>query len=328
MGWLGAGKMGGNFLAVAGGAAGFGQGLEQVGQQGMKQQMAEKINALQQQREEAIERLRGSEQEKLQGQSQDFQAAQSDKRITAASNAAAATRTFEHEENTAKLKSGESRTNRMAQAKEYSARVGAESRSNAGSQKDFTWKVHTVQSPGVDKNGNPNPLLSKTTQVVESPSGASYIQAGDKLIKFDATTNAPARDPASIARIPKDRITPVQADLLNDPLGVVKSGPNAGMTKAEAFEAQFGYIPTQWMSRAQEAHKQGGSQSSKLSLPAGMVNGIGGPGATSQQTGSFGGGGGGGEESSESSNEENDSQTDNEPAFQSNANQVYGNVAQ
>ena len=326
MGWLGAGKMGGNFLAAAGAVGGLGQGLEQVGQQGMKEQMAQKINDLQQKREEAIERLRGSEQEKLQGNQQQFEAGQTEKKIGAASAAAGATRTFEHEENTAKLTSAERRTNRMASAKEYSARIGAESRTNAGNQKDFTWKVHTVQSPGVDKNGNPNPLLSKTTQVVESPSGASYIQAGDKLIKFDATTNAPSRDPASIARIPKEKIMPVQADLLNDPLGVVKAGPNAGMTKAEAFEQQFGYIPTQWMSRAQEAHKQGGSQSSKLSLPAGMVTAVGGPGATSTQTGGFGGGGE--PESSEASNEENDAQSDNEPAFQSNANQVYGNVAQ
>src|SRR5271165_899929 len=246
-------------IATAGAIAGAGQGITEAGQQAQKMDMMQKMNELQQSREEAIERLRGGEQEKLQAKGQEFEKEQTQTKIGAASRAAGATREFEHTENVAKEASAEKRTGITAKARVDAAKVTAESRVGAKGPPKI-WEPVKLNQGGFD----PTSHLPTTNQIQISYNhftGRSYAQVGDKFIPWDSSTNKPATDPKAIKRAPVEDLQ----DLMQDPLGTVPAGgPNAGLSKAEVFEAAHNYLPASWTSRANQAAAKNPQQYSSL----------------------------------------------------------------
>jgi hypothetical protein len=227
-------------LAIAGAAAGAGQGITQAGEQAQKMDMASKVNELAQKREEAIERLRASTQQSLQSSQQGFEAAQTQTRITAASKAAGVTREFEQSENTKNRASreqiGKGHDIARVDAAKESASVRAEAKGPAK-----IWEA--VKLPGNTVDPKTNMPLNTTTMVNYNHfTNRSYMQIGDKMVPFDATKNGPANDPKSITRAPAEETK----DLLTHPLDLVPDGPNAGLSRADVFESAHGYLPTQW----------------------------------------------------------------------------------
>jgi hypothetical protein len=250
-------------IATAGAIAGAGQGITEAGQQAQKVDLMKKMNELQQSREEAIERLRGGEQETLQAKGQQFEKEQTQTKIGAASAAAGATRKFEHEENIAKEAAAQKRSETSKEARIGAAKVTAESRVTAhGAPK--IWEPVKLNQGGFD----PTSHLPTNNQLQISYNhftGRSYAQVGDKFIPWDASTNKPATDPKAIKRAPVEDLQ----DLMQDPLGVIPNdpghpSPNAGLTKAEVFEAAHNYLPASWTSRANAAAAKNPTQYSSL----------------------------------------------------------------
>lgn len=309
-------------LASAGAAMGLGQGMVQVAASQQKENLETKMAELAQTREETVERLRGQQQEKLQasgitaskemeGTREQFESGQTEKKLGAASVAAGRTRDFEHQENTSKLSSEEKRTGITAQSRIDAAAVRAAASANS-KEPPKSWEVHVV-SRGDPKNPAAPPI--QTQVLVNNRSGASYMQIGDKLIRFNSQTGAPAMPPEALKRAPAADVQ----DLLRDPLGRIPNGPNAGLSKADLFEQTHNYLPASWATAAQQAERQ--RPAPVQSLPVGVLHGVGGPGATSTKVGAFGGGAPTGDEDDGA---ENAAQSDEDassaaPAFQSNA---------
>lgn len=310
-------------LAIAGGIAGAGQGITDTGREGAKVSLAEKVNAMQKDREEAITRLQQQGQTELEGKREEFEKGQTQTKITAASGAAGATREFEKGENEKKLASEEKRTGITAQSRVDAATVRATA-SEGNKAPPKTWEVHAVTHGGFDPTSK-LPTTTQTQVLMNNRNGSSYMQIGDKFIRYDSQKNAPAFDPKSLARAPAADIN----DLLKDPLGTVPSGTNQGLTKAEAFEQTHGYLPASWASAAQNIEQQQKTSKTSQSLPSGLLKGVGGPGATSTKVGGFGGGPQGEEDDgSENAAQSGEDASSASPPFQSNAMSSYSNMAQ
>lgn len=306
-------------LAIAGAAAGAGQGAVEAGREGQKLAFAEKVNQLSQAREEAIERLRAEHQSEMQQSEQTFQKGQTETKIGAASKAAAATRTFEHKENVAKRASEEKRTGITAKSRVDAALVRASATEAGKGGGGKIWEFHNVTHSGLDPTTK-MPMNNQTMVAVNNHNGNSYMQIGDKMIRYNSQTNAPAFDPKQLRRAKAEDLQ----DLLTDPLGTVPDGPNKGLTKADVFEQANGYLPTAWTTAAMRADQQARQTTTNrsLSLPSGLLQAAGGPNATSTKIGSAGGS----EEADDGS--ENAAQSDedsssNSPGFQSNAMSDY-----
>lgn len=317
--------VGGGLLAAAGAAQGLGSGAVQVGQQQQKADLAQKMSDLEQTRDEALERLRGQEQEKLQAsniqagkdqesQRETFETGQTNTRLTAASAAAGKTRDFEATQNAAKLSSEEKRTGITAQSRIDAANVRA-SASAGNKEPPKQWEVHNVNKINPAKPLDPP---TQTQVLFNNRTGASYMQVGDKLIRFNSQTGNAAvdADPKRLSRAPAADVQ----DLLRDPLGKVPSGPNAGLSKSDLFEATHNYLPATWPAAAQQAEQQQRAPGPQ-SLPKGVLNSVGGPGASSTKVGAFGGGTPGADEDDGA---ENAAQSDEDassaaPAFRSSA---------
>jgi hypothetical protein len=324
--------VGGGFLAMAGGLQGAGQGIAQVGADATKLNLETKLNQMALDRETTVTRLqgqqakdleaqRGAEQEKIQGSQQTFETGQTQTKLTAASAAAGATREFEKGENQKKLASEEKRTGITAQSRIDAAAVRA-SASAGNRAPPKVWEVHTVSSADPK---NPAAPPSQTQILVNNRSGASYMQLGDKLVRYNSQTRGPAVSPESLARAPAGDVQ----DLLADPLGLIPNGPNKGLSKAEAFEAKHNYIPSAWTSAATRAEQARQQQSTtSLSLPSGLVRSVGGPNATSAKVASFGGGGADEDDGSENAAQSDEDASSGSPPFQSGAMTSYSNSAQ
>jgi hypothetical protein len=319
--------VGGGLLAAAGAVKGLGEGITAAGELQGKKDLETHMNELAMQRETAIERLRQGHEETMQKQQQTFAQEQQARGIAGGAAAQTRTQKFEHGEHAAHEAAATGRTHELAQAREYSALVGAESRVGGKQQNGMKWEVHNIQTPGMNPDGTPNPLLNKTVQTLKLPEGV-YTQGNRGFVRVD-DSGKPLRSAESFARLKQEQTGPAQQALLADPLGTVPSGPRAGMTKAAAFEDQFGYIPQSWLGAATAAQqKQQSSASTRLSLPSGLVTGIGGPHATSVQVAGTPASGGNEGEGTEVTNEESADQASGEegPAPSQGSNS-YGAVA-
>jgi hypothetical protein len=306
-------------ISTAGALAGAGQGITEAGQQQQKIDLATKVNQLAQDRDEAMERLRAAHeterqntqiqaQKDIQSTGQTFEKEQTQTKLTAASKAASATREFEHTENAAREAAGQKRAETLANARVEAARVTAGSRVEAKGPPKI-WEPVKLNQGGFD----PVSHLPTSNQLQISYNhftGRSYAQVGDKMIPWDASTNKPATDPKSIRRAPVEDLQ----DLTSDPLGTVpKGGPNAGLSKAEVFEAAHGYLPASWTSAANRKAAANPQQYSSLfSAPYAAVKG------------------GGADDSGAADNaaQAQEDASDSAPPFQSSAMQNYNANAQ
>jgi hypothetical protein len=339
MAYLGAG-VGGGLLAAAGAVGGLGQGMVAGAQQQMKLDYGTKMNELAKQREEAITRLRGEQEASMQqsgiaAQKEQQQAGFGEEekmtgiKIGAASRAAGATREFEATQNAAQRASAEKRSGISAGARVKAAEVTASGRVTAaalGREKsgakdpNSEFKIHTVKQFG--PNGQPLPDI-----LVMQHGADLYRNFGNKVIRANAD-GSPTYDPKSLRNAAPQEIQ----DLLQDPMGKVPAGANAGMPKWQAFEQARGYLPPQVLDSIQNAqNRQSQGQSS---LPPAFLKGVGGPNATSSVTNSFGGGKDtGADENEDQGAADNASQADedesnNEAPFQSGAMGSYGAMTQ
>lgn len=347
MAFLGSG-VGGGMLAAAGALNGLGQGLTEVGREQVKENLAVKMDKLAQAREEAITRLQGQQQKDLSaqgaqqnqalesqreghedvtlGKEEDFATGQTNTKLKAASAAAGATREFEGQQNDLNRKNQLARTNRSAEARENSAAITAASRQSNSSKKQQPWKVHDLVKNTYDKSGQV--VLSTEKQpLLQNPNNQSvYMQNGDRFIRYNQDTNGFAYDPKSLRRV--EPAEPAMQALLADPLGTVDSGDRKGMTKLDAFEDKFHYIPAAAIAKAQQA-QQSQTTSSSSSLPAGLLKRLG--AASSSQTGQFGGGPQGEENpdsgAADNADQNDEGENDAQPPFQSSAMGAYGNTA-
>jgi hypothetical protein len=329
--------MGSLALAAYGAVGGAGQGMQEVAQTMQKQQLIKQQNDMEQQRQEALERLRAANEQSMQKTgieaqqaAQKAQFGEEEKitgtKIGAASAAAGATRQFEAEQNKAKLASEEKRTERTAESRENVAGIRASASQSSG-KGGAQWELHNINVGQPMKSDGKGGMIPDVTAAPTQKSvlfnkstGATYTQVGDKFIRYDTDKNAPAYSPNSLARVPAAQVQ----DLLKDPYAVIPSGySNSGMTKLEAFEQQFHYLPAGVTSAMQSA-QQNQRSSASSSLPLGLVRGIGGPNASSTKQQDLPAP----PEPEEPEPPTAEEAPDNSPPFQSQAMGVYGNVAQ
>ena len=317
-------------LATAGALGGAGQGSVEVGQQGQREQLLEKQNKLATLREQAIENLRSQHeaerqsagigaQEEMQSRGQEFEKGQTQTKIKAASSAAGATREFEAEQNKAKLASEEKRTGMSSGARVSAAQILADSRVKAAGARTTAkprFEFHQAPTTNLDPKLGPVGVTSETL-LYDHKNGAAYKLKGDRYIPA-------GMDEASLNRnVPSSEL----ADLVRDPNGVIPSGPNKGMLKADAFQNTYHFLPRQVVSAWSQG--QGGQAAGESSLPPNILKQVGAKSSTK-----IGEGFSPGEESNpDEGAADNAAQADEEestgsPAFQSNAMSSYGNMAQ
>jgi hypothetical protein len=241
----------GGLLAAAGAAQGLGQGITQVGEQGQKEQLAEKMNDLAEKREETITRLQGQQQSALEEQRAGHENERTQKEIAGRSAVtqyergsveaeAAKQREFQGKQTQAELASKE----KIATGHD-TARVTASGLAHPlRPVKDpaSIWTVHTIKSTQMDpvtKMQVPGP-----DRLVITNGGRTFAQVGDKFVPYDASTDK-TTNPASLARPPADAVN----DLVNDPFG---KAPN-GQMKSDQFVQKYGHLPMAWFSAAQNA---------------------------------------------------------------------------
>lgn len=279
--------MGSMGYLMGGAMAGLGKGMETVGAQAEKEQVVEKEHNWQQAHDETIERLRAQHESERQASGQTFEAAQSEKKLKAASAAAGATREFEAGENTKSRASREKVGAGHDTAKVDTAAISASSRSSAGN------KVKPLQSitinavpKGPDGKPIPGALPEQKRLTFDPNTGNHYVQMGDKFYRADSTTGdaidartgKPLDQKATGRPVPNP--TTLRA-LLANPYAQVPSGyKNGGMTYAEAYEREYGHLPQQYLGTVNKLSQQQ-STSSSVRLPSGRMfqPGSGGAGA-------------------------------------------------
>jgi hypothetical protein len=247
---------------MAGAMAGLGQGLKDVGGLSAKEQ-------LQMDHDRTILKLQGEEREKLQTLQQQFEAGQHgidyshqiallDKKLAAGSAAAGATREFESGENTKNRAASQTRSETSANARVDSAYLSSLRGSSGGKAggvkalQSVTLNIIPQHATGkTNADGSPemvpipNALPEQHRLTYDPNTGIHWVQIGDKFHRADAKGN-PVLDPAALNRAP-----PNPSDirgLLANPYAIVPSAyKNAGMTYAESFEKEHGYLPGEYL---------------------------------------------------------------------------------
>jgi hypothetical protein len=257
--------VGGGFLAAAGAAKGLGEGIAEGGEMGVKQQMMEKQNQMQLDREKTIQELQ-----------QKFQSQQTEKEL--AGHSAVAHFTQEQEN----LRAGQERTSKEKVAGEHetaateragimaSSRIGAaairdSSNGSKGEKPDFT--ISHIQVAPRDPTGKPIIGAAPETHLVAvHKSGQQYMQVGGsvdpasgmpvggKMVLFDSQRN----QPVDLSARPRPNAGAV-SDLIQN--------PNAD--HAMAFQQRYGYLPSEYFgaAHAQAQSKQQSSQSISARFP-------------------------------------------------------------
>lgn len=250
MGVFGPG-VGGGFLAAAGAVGGVGKGLAEVGEAQTKENLATKMNGLQQAREEAITRLQGQQQSGLEEQ----RAGHEKERVGEEIAGRSAVAHYEVGEKEAEAEKGRTQATSENAKKQASqekiahghdvARVSAvQARVPAGKNPPKEWTPRTLNLQGTVINGQIVP--GRGVNVMTHRDGSSWVQVGDKLLPYDGSaSDGLGVKPESLARAPAGAI---QA-LVTNPLGSTPSG----MPLKDSFANRYHYLPLQYMNAAQQA---------------------------------------------------------------------------
>lgn len=254
MGVFGPG-VGGGMLAAAGAVGGLGQGMVQVGEQQQKENLATKMSALEQTRQEAITRLQGAQGMQLEEARSGHEDVRTEKEIKGRSDVAhyetgekeaeaEKTRGFTDVQNKAKFGSEEKRTKMNADSRVEAAKLRADA-SRSGKNPPKEWTPKTVNLQGSFDPTSHALVPGRGMSIMTHRDGSQWIQAGDKLLPYDATQPEGHGDVSGIRRAPAGA---VQA-LIQDPLGQAPSG----LSKKDSFVKQYGYLPTPYLQASQGA---------------------------------------------------------------------------
>jgi hypothetical protein len=270
--------MGSLAFAAGGALQGLGQGLNEVGQMSMKDQI-----------EQTHERLRqdfeASQQEKQQAHAAGMQQAGFTEQEKMhgiehgeAVQAATATHEFELKKAETETASRERIGHGHDVARLDAAAISGYSRSgskNSGANtvKPFQFQRLSHVPTGPDGKPIPGALPEQTAVQFDPNTGISWIQHGDRFLRSDEN-GKPVQDPKTLNRVPAK---PAEIAALNaNPYAKVPAGyKNAGMTYMEAFEAEHGYVPGTVIgtvrSLAQQQARESSQQSSGFKLPSGRM---------------------------------------------------------
>jgi hypothetical protein len=306
---------------LGGAMAGAGQGLQTIGATAEKEQSIEKEHNWQQAHDETMERLRAAEQEKLQASGQTFEKGQTETKLKAAAAAAGATREFEQGENVKQRAAAQKRTETSANARVDAAAVQASSRSSVASGKGIKALVPrnvNIMPTGPDGKPIPGALPEQHILTYDPNTGIHWVQTGNRFYRADSSGKAVV-DPKSTNN--KGASPGENQALLANPYARVPAGyANAGMTYAEAYEQEHGFLPGEFLGTVNKlAQRQSSSQSSSVRLPSGRI----------YNPPAGGGQGGEGPDAGGPAPPEPGDEAEGEgPAFQSNAMSNYGANAQ
>lgn len=274
-------NIGGGLLAAAGALGGLGQGLTAVGQEQQKENLAVKMDKLAQAREEAIVRLQGGQQKDLETQKEGFEAGQTDKSLAAGARMKQAE--IEHQDTRqdkqiaaaeAARKDTEAHEERVhasdrasnLEGRKYSADKRLEGIKYQSDQRKDTakssnskfqaWKPTDIPTNIKGPGGTTSP--GKVPGIFDPNTGTRYGIYGDRLIAHNGA-EGPMYDPGSFRRGVDLRDPPVR-DVVTDPLGIVPTGPLQGLTKMQAFENNYHYLPKAVTMKLTQQERQGPQQ--------------------------------------------------------------------
>ena len=307
--------MGSLSFALGGALAGAGAGAAHVGQEINERIMREGLERLRndyanQRQQTAIEA-----EAARQKQGQTFQHGETEEAARRAVAAAGATRTFEEEQNRLGRKSRETVGAGHDTARLDAAALAAYQRSSTAAGKSTIKPFQARTMKVADPRNALSPPIDRAYDY-DPNTGISYVQVGNRHYRMDGRTGQPidgrtgdTYNPAARSRDDDADPSELQA-LAATPYEKVPAGyQNGGMTYAEAFEKEHGYIPSDLLgsvNRLSQQQPQSQSQSTSIKLPSGRVFNV--PaGVTLGGGGSAGGGGGGADTSASAQDQQDDS---------------------
>jgi len=228
----------GSISYAAGGAlAGAGKGVAEVGEIALKQQVQEGLMRLQKQYAEEMQQ-KGFEHQAGMQQAQFAEQEKLTKQQITARGALAQAEMKQKEELAARHEAGATERANIAAGPRYAMANARKEAANKPAQPK-PWQVKNVNTTEIV---NGVPTTTSRPLLFNPNSNALYAPVGDKLIRWDTSTNKPAVDPAVFARKPVDPAELTR--LYADPNGVIPGGfKGGGMTNAENFERIHHYIP-------------------------------------------------------------------------------------
>ena len=313
--------MGSLAFAAGGAAAGLGQGMAQVGQTLMKEQVERGLMDLRNQYEDQrqanqqafqsgeAEKTRGFEKE-LKTQEMTGMAAMKDKELSQARELAAQKEKGENERNI-----------RSTNARVDAAVGGAFMRGGQGGSKAAAaikpWQVQKLKVAPRDKQGNLVPgTQAEDVQTYFDPNlGSSWVRTPEGYVRSDSKGN-PITPPSARNRVPATdeeiqhvmrspyEVIPDQIDTPRAFKGGGTMKPaNAGLTYLQAFEKEHGVVPVEVMENVRKLAQQqqielSGQSGGSFTLPM--------SGKTIERPAGFTGGGAGGAEAPEPPGDQSD----------------------
>jgi hypothetical protein len=299
----------GSLAYAAGGAlAGGGQGAAAVGKEDLQEVVQSNLERLRNDYANQRQQTAIAAQQGLQQQAETFQHGETEEAAARAVAAAGATRNFQAEQDRLLRESRE-----KIGAGHDAARVDAAYIETYLRSLNTTGGKNGGIKPFQSKTLPPNPADPKsrpTPYTYDPNTGQSYVQAGNKFYRMGPNgepidgRNGQPYDPKATRRSnpdgndPRDP-TPDELELLaRTPYArVPAAAPGAGLTYVQAFEKEYGYIPSDLLGTVNRLSQQQGpqgqtqSQSISLKLPSGRTAVIQPPPPGMSYGGGAGGGG-------------------------------------